>query len=120
MLSIVLPAYNENVNIMKAYHAIKKIMENAEIPAELVYVNDGSKDNTWEEICTAAKLAKKEKSDAIQVKGINFSVILVKRQLFWQALPTHQGRLALLWTAICSIHRKLWWKCTAFGSRDMR
>ena len=73
MLSIVLPAYNENVNIMKAYHAIKKIMENAEIPAELVYVNDGSKDNTWEEICTAAKLAKKEKSDAIQVKGINFS-----------------------------------------------
>lgn len=73
MLSIVLPAYNENVNIMKAYHAIKKIMENAEIPAELVYVNDGSKDNTWEEICTAAKLAKKEESDAIQVKGINFS-----------------------------------------------
>lgn len=73
MLSIVLPAYNENVNILKAYQAIRAIMENEHIPIELIYVNDGSKDNTWEEICAVVESVKSEKKDDVSVKGINFS-----------------------------------------------
>lgn len=45
-LSIVLPTYNENANIEKAYNVIKQILEQAKINFELVYVNDGSKDNS--------------------------------------------------------------------------
>lgn len=73
MLSVVLPAYNENVNISKAYRAIKEVLEKADIQAELIYVNDGSKDNTWDEICKTVAESKNGKSDTICVKGVNFS-----------------------------------------------
>ncbi len=72
MLSIILPSYNENRNIRRAYDNIKEILEEASIPFELVYVNDGSKDSTWDEICKVVALGKKElKND--KVKGVGFS-----------------------------------------------
>ena len=50
ILSVILPAYNENVNIEKSYMTIAQILSASSIPHELVYVNDGSTDNTWNEI----------------------------------------------------------------------
>ena len=71
-LSIVLPTYNENANIEKAYNVIKQILEQAKINFELVYVNDGSKDNSWDEIL---KVIEKSKQELIEssVVGVNFS-----------------------------------------------
>lgn len=70
-LSIVLPTYNENANIEKAYNVIKQILEQAKINFELVYVNDGSKDNSWDEIL---KVIEKSKQELIEssVVGVNF------------------------------------------------
>ena len=48
MLSVVLPAYNEEKMIQKAADTLDRILGDAEIPYELVFVNDGSKDKTWE------------------------------------------------------------------------
>ena len=54
VLSIVLPAYNEEAMLPKAARVLAQIMQEAEIPYELVFVDDGSKDGTWKAIEEAA------------------------------------------------------------------
>lgn len=54
-LSIVLPAYNEEQMIEKTAETIGDIMEREGIPYELIFVNDGSKDGTWERILEQRK-----------------------------------------------------------------
>ncbi len=68
MLSIVLPVYNEEENIVRAYEAIRAVLAPKEIRFELVFVNDGSKDNSFEVI---RKLSE-EARDA-QIIGLSFS-----------------------------------------------
>ena len=65
-LSIVLPSYNEEQMIEKTTETISDIMERERIPYELIFVNDGSKDGTWDKI-----LEQKEKNT--HVKGVCFS-----------------------------------------------
>lgn len=65
-LSIVLPAYNEEKNISLAAETFRRIFEMAPFEYELVFVNDGSKDRTWNEI-------KKARATNINIKGICFS-----------------------------------------------
>ena len=55
MLSVVLPAYNEEKMIQKAADTLDRILGDAEIPYELVFVNDGSKDGTWAAIEAAER-----------------------------------------------------------------
>ncbi len=63
-LSIVIPAYNEEKNIKLIYKQIISALENFEF--ECIFVDDGSKDNTFEEIKI---LSEKDK----RIKGISFS-----------------------------------------------
>ena len=65
-LSIVLPSYNEEQMIEKTTETISDIMERERIPYELIFVNDGSKDGTWDKI-----LEQKQKNT--HVKGVCFS-----------------------------------------------
>lgn len=65
-MSIVLPAYNEEQMIEKTARTITELMEKENIGYELVFVNDGSKDQTWEKIVEAS-----EKN--ANVKGVCFS-----------------------------------------------
>ena len=44
MLSVVLPAYNEEQMIKKTAQVVGDLLEKEQIPYELVFVNDGSKD----------------------------------------------------------------------------
>lgn len=48
MLSVILPAYNEAENIDPAADAIGKVLRDADIAYELVFVNDGSTDGSWD------------------------------------------------------------------------
>lgn len=48
LLSVVLPAYDEEGMLNKAYITISNILKNAHIEYELVFVDDGSRDRTWE------------------------------------------------------------------------
>jgi len=50
LLSIVLPAYNEEKMICKAATTVADILKKHEISYEILFVNDGSKDDTWNEI----------------------------------------------------------------------
>ncbi len=66
MLSVVLPAYNEEKMIQKAADTIDRILSAEQIEYEIVFVNDGSRDATWEEIEKAANRNPK-------VVGVRFS-----------------------------------------------
>lgn len=53
-LSLIMPAYNEGERIYNnLYTALAQVEPLAE-QVELIVVNDGSRDNTWQEICRAA------------------------------------------------------------------
>ena len=65
-LSVVLPAYNEELMVGKTCRVLAEVLTKAEIPYELVVVNDGSGDRTWEEIQKAGE------KDA-NVTGVLFS-----------------------------------------------
>ena len=66
-LSIILPAYNEEENISLAVKTLTEEFRNAGFCYELIFVNDGSKDNTWSEIEKAKSI------DSDHIKGICFS-----------------------------------------------
>jgi dolichol-phosphate mannosyltransferase len=66
LLSVVLPSYNEEKNISLVYEELLRYIDVKKFNYEFLFVNDGSRDDTWEEI---AKLTKKDPN----VKGINFS-----------------------------------------------
>lgn len=84
MLSVILPAYNEEKMIRKTAQVISGILEEQAIPYELVFVNDGSKDNTWSEI---EKIA----SDNPHVVGIHFSRNFGKESALFAGLANARG-----------------------------
>lgn len=54
MLSVVLPSYNEEGNVENTNRVLSELLEQEKIPYELIFVNDGSKDDTQgklEKIC---------------------------------------------------------------------
>lgn len=83
-MSIVLPAYNEEQMIEKTAKTIARLMENEGISYELVFVNDGSKDQTWEQIKEASK-------DNSNVKGICFSRNFGKEGAVFAGLSNASG-----------------------------
>lgn len=54
MISVIIPAYNEEGMIAKTAETISSILTSAAIDHELIFVNDGSKDSTWDKIQEAA------------------------------------------------------------------
>ena len=46
MLSVVVPVFNEQLNIEKFYEEATKAIQNLDMDYELIFVDDGSKDTT--------------------------------------------------------------------------
>lgn len=65
-VSLIVPCYNEEKNIEPFYDAILNVFEELEEDFELLFVNDGSKDNTLAKI---RELNSKDK----RVKGVSFA-----------------------------------------------
>ena len=51
MLSIVIPVYNEEETVSGAVKEIKRILTDERIAFEMVFVDDGSRDRSWQIIC---------------------------------------------------------------------
>lgn len=66
LLSIVLPAYNEEQNIANTADVLSGLLEGLDIEYELVFISDGSSDNTFAEILKAAE-------SNHHIKGAQFS-----------------------------------------------
>lgn len=66
MLSVIIPAYYEEEMIPITAECVSGILKEADIPYEIIFVNDGSRDATWNRI----KIASKEVPG---IRGISFS-----------------------------------------------
>lgn len=84
MLSVVLPAYNEEKMLAKAAGTISAVLEEAAIPYELVFVNDGSRDGTWAEIEKAA-------AENPHIAGIHFSRNFGKEAAIFAGMANASG-----------------------------
>lgn len=84
MLSVVIPAYNEEKLIARAAERIGAVLQGADIPYELVFVDDGSADRTWAEIERAAQ------GDG-HVRGVSFSRNFGKEAAIFAGLEAAAG-----------------------------
>ena len=66
LLSVIIPSYNEESNVPLAAARLSEVLETANIPYELIFVDDGSRDRTYEVICAEARCNP-------AVRGISFS-----------------------------------------------
>lgn len=84
MLSIIVPAYNEEANIKNTAEVIYNIMAEASISFELIFVDDGSKDKTWNSINEVSR-------DMPFVSGIHFSRNFGKESAIMAGLSEAKG-----------------------------
>lgn len=54
-LSVVIPVYQEGSHIRNSIHVIEEVLISNQISYEFVLVDDGSKDNTWQELMYLSK-----------------------------------------------------------------
>lgn len=84
MLSVVIPAYNEEEMVPQAARQIGKILTAAQIDHELIFVDDGSRDKTWERVEKAAR-------ENPAVRGVRFSRNFGKEAAIFAGLGSAVG-----------------------------
>lgn len=84
LLSVVIPAFNEEAMVEKAAGTVAGVLGKAGIPYELIFVDDGSKDGTWEAILRACE---KDKG----VRGVSFSRNFGKDRAVFAGLSRARG-----------------------------
>ncbi len=84
MLSVILPSYNEEKMIPTAAERLSAILEGAGIDYELLFVDDGSRDATWQMIEKAA-------GENSHVFGIHFSRNFGKESAMFAGLEKARG-----------------------------
>ncbi len=84
MLSVILPSYNEESMIPVAARTLSGVLDAAAIEHELLFVDDGSRDNTWREIEAAAAENKR-------VVGLQFSRNFGKEAAMFAGLEAAKG-----------------------------
>jgi len=89
MLSIVVPAYNEEENICNTAHVVQEIMKKAQIPYELIFVSDGSRDATFEKVLALA-------TEDARIRGLEFSRNFGKEAAIFAGLSAARGGCAVV------------------------
>ncbi len=84
MLSVILPSYNEEKMIPIAAERLTSLLDSAGIDHELLFVDDGSKDSTWQMIEQAADTNP-------HVRGIHFSRNFGKESAMFAGLEKARG-----------------------------
>lgn len=84
MLSVIIPAFNEESTVPSAADAIGALLAKEGIDCELVFVDDGSGDGTWEKICAACA------ADS-RVRGLHFSRNFGKEAAMFAGLENARG-----------------------------
>ena len=69
-ISVIVPLFNEAESLPKLYEWIAKVMKENKFSYEVIFVNDGSTDESWEVISQLKEESKKAKEGA--VRGICF------------------------------------------------
>ena len=83
MLSVVIPVYNEGAVLEKTASVIRGVLSDAAIGCELIFVDDGSKDATWEKITAL--------SASGGIRGLHFSRNFGKEAAILAGLAAAKG-----------------------------
>ena len=83
-LSLVVPCYNEQDNVRAFYEATRQAFAGKINEYEIIFVNDGSKDNTWQEL-------KELWEQANNLKIVNFSRNFGKEAAMYAGLQRAEG-----------------------------
>lgn len=89
MLSVIIPAYNEGAQISKTNEVIDGLLSQEKIDHEIIFINDGSSDNTWDrlnEIC----------GNSANTRAICFSRNFGKEAAMFAGLETAEGDCAVI------------------------
>lgn len=89
MLSIIIPAYNEEKCIRRAYDSIQALLDRENIEGEFIFVDDGSQDNTFEIINQLS--AEKD-----NISGLHFSRNFGKESAISAGLAAVDGDCAVV------------------------
>lgn len=84
MISIVIPSYNEQDNIFPTYEAIHDILQKEHIDYEIIFIDDGSVDNTYVNIHQLSSLHE-------NIKGLSFSRNFGKEAAIFAGLEAASG-----------------------------
>ena len=84
LLSVVLPAYNEQASVPRAAQVICTLLEQAGIGHEVIFIDDGSKDGTWSTI-------EAQSACYPQVRGVRFSRNFGKEAAIFAGLAQARG-----------------------------
>ena len=89
VLSVIIPAYNEELNIELAAETVTGLLKKEQIECEIIFIDDGSKDKTYEKICQCA-----EKYS--EVRGLTFSRNFGKEAAIYAGLQESKGDCAVV------------------------
>lgn len=84
MLSVIIPSFNEESMIQKTTIVIDSILSSEKIEHELLFVDDGSRDKTWNNIIASAK-------NYSSVRGLHFSRNFGKEAAIMAGLTESKG-----------------------------
>lgn len=84
IMSVVVPAFNEEQMIPIAAKTLDDVLSKADILHEIIFVDDGSKDTTWDRIQAASE-------DIASVRGIHFSRNFGKESAMFAGLSAAKG-----------------------------
>jgi len=87
-LSIIIPLLNEEESIKELYHWIAKVMQSKGFLYELIFIDDGSTDNSWRIIEGLAK-------ENSEVKGIRFLENFGKSQALHAGFAQAKGEVII-------------------------
>ena len=89
MLSVIIPAYNEEMCIKRAYNAIYSLLADNNIESEFIFVDDGSQDQTYQRISELSM----EKENVV---GLHFSRNFGKESAISAGLAAVSGDCAVV------------------------
>jgi len=89
-LSIVVPCYNEEGNVGLFYEEVQRVFKGKKIKYEIVFVNDGSSDNTLDRLTNIVDQKKQN------IKVINFSRNFGKEAAMYAGLKEAEGELVTI------------------------
>ena len=88
-ISVIVPLYNEAESLPKLYEWIEKVMNTNKFSYEIIFVNDGSTDDSWK-IIEQLKVAHPQ-----QVKGIKFRNNYGKSPALYCGFQAAQGNVVI-------------------------
>ena len=95
-ISVVIPLYNEAESLPKLYEWIAKVMTEHQFSYEVIFVNDGSTDESWQVIQSLkAKADAQSKAGTHEVHAICFRRNYVKSAALYCGFQSAQGEVVI-------------------------